>query len=81
VPKMTPPPEAISARAKLHHAVRRHFSSAIARHYKEHPEWMDDERGRKKISMMLGVMHEVLNEIDRYRIEDAPNEIDMKWVT
>jgi len=42
---------------------------------------MDDERGRKKISMMLQVMHETLNEIDRYEIAEKPIEIEMITIT
>jgi len=42
---------------------------------------MDDERGRKKISMMLQVMHETLNEIDRYEIVEKPIEIEMITIT
>lgn len=66
-----------SARARLHHAIRRHFSGGIAAHYSKHPEWMDDVRGRAKIAMMLKVMHDVLNEVDQYQIIDKPpKELD-----
>ena len=75
---MTPPPEAAeTARAKLHHAIRRHFSYHIALFYKDHPEWMDDDRGRQKISVLLAMMHDILSEVERYEIEFKPLEIKM----
>ena len=70
-----------TARSELHHAIRRFFSSGIAQYYRDHPNRMDDERGRKKISMMLQVMHETLNEIDRYEIVEKPIEIEMITIT
>ena len=55
-------------RARLHHAIRRCFSTSIATYYRRNPQWFDDERGRKGVSAMLGLMHEILNVIDGFQI-------------
>ena len=63
-----------SPRGRLHHAIRRQFSSTIATFYKANPQFLDDERGRKGVSAMLGMMHEILNEIDKYEIVSRKEE-------
>jgi hypothetical protein len=57
-------------RARLHHAIRRCFSSSIAVYYRNNPQWFDDERGRKGVSAMLALMHEILKTIDDYEVHE-----------
>ena len=59
-----------SPRGKLHHAIRRCFTKTITAHYRNHPDWFDDERGKKGVSALLGLMHDILNTIDDYEICD-----------
>jgi hypothetical protein len=57
-----------SPRGRLHHAIRRCFTTSIATYYRTNPQYFDDERGRKGVSAMLALMHEVLNTVDNYQI-------------
>ena len=67
---MTQPIDPASPQGRLHHAIRRCFTSAIAAYYKAHPEWFDDERARKGISALFALMHDVLNTVNDYEIRD-----------
>jgi hypothetical protein len=55
-------------RGICHHAIRRHFSSAIAAYYRQNPGMLDSEDGRKVTSWLLALMHDVLNTIEEYEI-------------
>lgn len=59
-------------RADVYHAIRREFTSAMARFYKTHPEWINDERSRRNMSMLLELAHCTFKILDNYLI--LPNK-------
>jgi hypothetical protein len=72
----TKAPSQKTPRERLHHGIRRTFTSAIASHYKTYPHWFDDERGRKGVSALLALMHDILNVVDDFAIREKTDKPD-----
>lgn len=65
----------LTPREQLHHGIRRHFSTAVGQYFRSNPDLLNDERGRKVTSLLMALIKDVLNEIDRYHISQKhPDE-------
>lgn len=57
-----------AARDEAYTAIRRCVKSRIAEFYKDHAEWVEDERSRRGIESLVVMLRCILTELDRFEI-------------
>jgi hypothetical protein len=58
-----------AARDQAYAAIRRCFKHRMAEFYRDHPEWIDDERSRRGINSAVTMLKCILLELDNYEID------------
>ena len=66
--------EPLTARAQLHHKVRRAFGSSIATYFRKNPELLTAPGSDDTVVALLALMEEVLIKIDGYEIQTAADK-------
>lgn len=66
-----------SPASKLNHRIRNIFSTAVAEHFRKHPEIVKDpvkfEAAKQEIKPLFEIMQDVLDAVNAYRI-GAPDD-------